>query len=171
MKATEKYYARATDMYGKTIELKVDEDGTLFCGFMNLVALESNATCVYCNNNNLTNLDLPNAIRVRCYNNKLTSLYLPNTKKVHCYNNKLTKLSLPNARIVCCENNELKSIIKDCGNYDRQIWSQRIGETIYVYIVCGRFTLDEAVYSINKKYSGKEAKDYIEKVRLSQKLV
>ena len=61
--------------------------------------------------------------------------------------------------------------MKDCGSIDRQIWSQRVGETIYTYIGCGRFTLEEAIVAINKRYSDQEAVDYINKVKLSQSLV
>jgi len=189
MKTTENYYARATDVNGKTMYLKVGSKGTLVCKFMRLVTLESNAkkvfcdnneltslilpsaSTVYCTNNQLTILDLPNATEVYCRNNKLTNLDLPNATEVYCEDNKLTSLDLPNAKEIYCDDNPLKSIVKNCGNLNRQIWSQRIGKTIYTYIGCGRFTLDEAIKAINKKYSGKEAEDYIEKVRLSQDLV
>ena len=96
---------------------------------------------------------------------------MPNATNVYCDNNQLTSLDLPNVIEVYCHNNNLTSLVKNCGNEKRTIWSQKIDKIIYTYIGCGRFTLHEAIESINKKYTGKDAEDYINKVKLSQSLV
>jgi len=68
---------------------------------------------VYCWNNQLTELNIPNGVKyVYCYNNQLTELNLPNgVEKVFCYNNQLTELHLPNGvKEVYCSNNPIAEI-------------------------------------------------------------
>ena len=68
---------------------------------------------VYCFNNQLSELDLPNGVeRVYCFNNQLTELDLPDSViYVNCANNQLTELVLPNSvKEVYCYNNNLKEI-------------------------------------------------------------
>ena len=68
---------------------------------------------VFCSNNQLTELHIPNGVEnVYCSNNKLTELNLPNgVEKVYCYNNELTELKIPNGvEVVDCYNNPIKEI-------------------------------------------------------------
>jgi hypothetical protein len=68
---------------------------------------------IYCSNNQLTELKLPNGVEyVDCHNNQLTELILPNgIKVVHCYVNQLTELNIPDGvKNVTCFNNPIKEI-------------------------------------------------------------
>ena len=72
-----------------------------------------NNNTVYCNNNKLTELHIPNGIKnISCSNNKLTELHLPNgVDTVYCYNNQLTELVLPDSvERVICRNNPIKEL-------------------------------------------------------------
>jgi hypothetical protein len=82
------YYAKGVDVNGNEINLTVDKEGNLYCSYTNLVSLESNAINVYCENNCLTELNLPEATTVYCHNNCLTELNLPKATIVDCEHNK-----------------------------------------------------------------------------------
>lgn len=72
---TNNYYAYIIDSNGLKKEFEVSESGILNIGNKNLKGiLFSNATEVYCYNNQLSSLDLPNATSVSCKNNNLSSL-------------------------------------------------------------------------------------------------
>ena len=108
---TNNYYAYIIDSNGLKKEFEVSESGILNIGNKNLKGiLFSNATEVYCYNNQLSSLDLPNATSVSCHNNQLSSLDLPNATFVSCKNNQLSSLDLPNATEVYCYNNQLSSL-------------------------------------------------------------
>jgi hypothetical protein len=105
-----KYYAKGIDIDGNDVDLHVGHYGGLYCAYRNLVSLETNAKTVSCEDNCLTELNLPNATLVNCQNNCLTELNLSEAKFVYCNNNKSTELNLPNAIEVYCDNNNLKTI-------------------------------------------------------------
>ena len=68
---------------------------------------------VYCYNNKLTELNIPNGVEsVFCHNNKLTALHLPNgVENVNCSNNQLTELRLPDSvEKVYFDKNPIKEI-------------------------------------------------------------
>ena len=91
-----KYYARLTHE-GITKELMVNNEGKLRVAGMSLKgSLETNATYVDCENNQLTELSCPKATCVYCENNQLTELSCPVADYVYCYKNKLTELNCPN---------------------------------------------------------------------------
>jgi len=80
--------------------------------------LASSLLTLYCQNINLTALDLSaneNLVNLDCANNELTSLDVspcPVLTMLHCYNNKITALDVsenPNLSSVRCENNDLAS--------------------------------------------------------------
>jgi len=52
---------------------------------------------IFCYNNQLTELNLPNGVEyVWCYNNQLTELVLPNgVESVSCFNNPIAEITLP----------------------------------------------------------------------------
>ena len=70
---------------------------------------------VYCQNNNLTTLDLsrnPKVTYVECSDNSISSMTLPSgVKHLHCNNNALTSIPQPSGlEYLICENNRLSSL-------------------------------------------------------------
>ncbi len=173
MGVQEKYYATLITPEGKEIDLSsnIRYDYELHLDKSNIKGkVISNAVVVFCRMNQITSLDLPNAEKVNCVCNEITSLNLPNAIKVNCSSNPIKSLKLPKARFVSFTETSLNAIVTDCGEFKRTIWSQKVGDNIYTYIGCGCFTLEKAIEAINEKYSGKEAEDYINKVKQSQSL-
>ena len=77
---------------------------------------------VYCHNNQLTELNLPDGVRVvYCWGNQLTELILPDgVKWVSCDNNQITELILPDGvKSVFCDKTVLiKNLDKFIGKED-----------------------------------------------------
>jgi Leucine-rich repeat (LRR) protein len=103
-------------------------------------------TFLYCNDNQLTILDLTNNTalnRLYCHNNQLTSLNFSNDTvltRLHCYNNQLTSLDVSNNTSLIrlhCYGNQLTSL--DVSNntaltylycYDNQLTSLDVSQNI-----------------------------------------
>ena len=99
----------------------------LYCDNNNLTNLDVSANTalsfLYCNDNNLTSLDVsnnPNLSTLKCQNNQLTSLNtnVTSLSTLWCQNNSLTSLDISNAywNYVDCSNNQLISLTTGTGN-------------------------------------------------------
>jgi len=99
-----------------TVKIPLDPQESIYLESMNIIELVlPECEYVYCWNNNLTKLIIPEGCEyVDCSYNQISKLIIPmGCEEVYCQNNNLTKLIIPESCRVVCYSNKLPQIIEN----------------------------------------------------------